>query len=166
MHALWAPWRMEYIGGEKPQGCIFCHFPAQEGRDADRQNLVLGRTAHAFAVLNRYPYNNGHLMVIPRRHTADFPGLGAAESADLHALLQLSVRVLGEVYRPDGFNLGMNLGRVAGAGIPDHLHYHVVPRWNSDTNFMPVISETKVMIEHLTTGWEALRAAFDRALGA
>lgn len=166
MDVLWAPWRMEFIKAEAPAGCIFCDFPAQTGADADRKNLVLGRSPLSFAILNKFPYNNGHLMVIPRRHTAEFTSLSPEESQDLHRLLQLSVRILSEAYRPDGFNVGMNLGRSAGAGIADHLHYHVVPRWNGDTNFMPAIAQTKVMIEHLQASHDRLRPLFDQALAA
>ncbi len=166
MRQLWAPWRLEFIEGAQanPPGCIFCLFPAKEGEAPYRAHLLLGRSRHSFAILNKFPYNNGHLMVVPRRHSADLAGLPPEEGDDLHRLLQLSVRLLGEAYRPEGYNVGMNLGRIAGAGIADHLHYHVVPRWNGDTNFMPVLAETKVMIEHLSSSYEKLRAAFDRAL--
>jgi len=165
MEALWAPWRMEFIGGERPTGCIFCAFPAEEGSEADRKNLILGRTRSSFVMLNKFPYNNGHVMVLPRRHTAAFGSIEAAEMADLHALLQASVRVLEQAYHPEGMNVGMNLGRSAGAGIADHLHYHVVPRWNGDTNFMPVFAATKVMVEHLDASYQKLRALFDVQLG-
>jgi ATP adenylyltransferase len=165
VNQLWAPWRLEFIEqGAKPAGCIFCDFPAQQGADADKKNLILGRSRHSFAILNKYPYNNGHLMVIPRRHTADFAGLPADEAADLTRLLQLALKALTQAYHPEGCNLGMNLGRVAGAGIADHLHWHAVPRWNGDTNFMPVIGETKVMIEHLAASYDRLRAVFDALL--
>jgi ATP adenylyltransferase len=167
VNQLWAPWRVEFIEGSKgpkPAGCIFCDFPAQQGAEADRKNLILGRSRHSFAILNKFPYNNGHLMVVPRRHTADFAGLPKDEATDLTELLQLALKALTQVYRPEGHNLGMNLGQVAGAGIADHLHWHAVPRWNGDTNFMPVIGETKVMIEHLTASYDRLRAAFEAAL--
>lgn len=164
MDTLWAPWRMEFIGGEKPKGCIFCLFPEETGAEADRRNLIVARSERSFVILNRYPYNNGHVMVIPRRHTADFASLDARESEDLHLLLQDSARAIRDAYQPQGMNLGMNLGGVAGAGIADHLHYHVVPRWGGDTNFMPVIAQTKVMIEHLQTSYHKLLAAF-KALG-
>lgn len=165
MDVVWAPWRMELIKADKPKGCIFCDFPAQTGPEADRANLILGRSARSFVILNKFPYNSGHLMVIPRRHTADFPSLTAEESQDLHGLLQLAVRVVAEEYRPDGLNLGMNLGRAAGAGIEEHLHYHLVPRWSGDTNFMPVLADTKVIIEHVQAAYERLRPRFDRHLG-
>ena len=165
MDTLWAPWRMEFIQQEQPQGCIFCLFPADSSEGADEKNLILGRTTHAFAILNKFPYNNGHLMVVPRRHTADFAGLGEEESADLHRLLQLSVSIVTEAYCPEGLNVGMNLGKSAGAGIPGHLHYHLVPRWTGDTNFMPVLFGTKVMIEHLSQSYAKLRTLFDQRLG-
>ena len=164
MQNLWAPWRMEFIKAEKTEGCIFCRFPAETGEEADRKNLILGRSTHAFVILNRFPYNNGHLMVIPRRHTADFAGLPTEEGDDLHRLLQVSVGLLERAYRPQGFNVGMNLGVPAGAGIADHLHYHVVPRWGGDTNFMPVISDTKVMIQHLDESYQQLRRLYDERL--
>jgi ATP adenylyltransferase len=164
MEHLWAPWRRDFVSGEKPAGCIFCRFSAEAGAEVDRENLVLGRSAHAFAILNRFPYNNGHLMVVPRRHVGDFPSLTDPELHDLDRLLQLSVRLIQEVYRPEGTNLGMNLGLDAGAGIPGHLHWHVVPRWRGDTNFMPVVGGSKVMVEHLDQTWSALRPRFDQAL--
>src|SRR5438270_8241812 len=161
MENLWAPWRGEFIHAEKRSDCIFCTFPAE---DKDEENLILGRTTKSFAILNKYPYNNGHLMVIPRRHTDDFTALEPAELGDLSTLLQLSVALLREAYKPQGFNIGMNVGAVSGAGIAGHIHHHVVPRWGGDCNFMPVIAQTKVMIEHLDTTWEKLRPRFDAAL--
>lgn len=161
MQTLWAPWRMDYINQEKPDGCIFCTFPSEQD---DRKNLLLGRSSHSFAILNRFPYNCGHLMVVPQRHVADLNILPEVEFEDLHRLLRLSVSILIDVYRPEGVNLGMNLGQVAGAGIADHLHYHAVPRWNGDTNFMPVIAGTKVMVEHLDSAFLRLREKFDQAL--
>jgi len=157
---LWAPWRMEFIEAPKPAGCIFCDFPAQEGSEADRRNLIVHRTAHSFAILNRFPYNNGHLLVIPRMHTASLEALPPEAFADLHEELRRALGVLRAVYRPEGFNVGMNLGKVAGAGIADHLHYHLVPRWNGDTNFMPVLGDTKVMIELLDGSWDRIHQGF------
>lgn len=165
MEVLWAPWRMEFIQAPKPAGCIFCAFPAEIGSDSDRKNLLLGRSQSSFAILNRFPYNSGHLMVVPRRHTADFAALSEQESGDLHRLVQLSILALREALRPEGFNVGMNLGQSAGAGIVDHLHYHLVPRWAGDTNFMPLLGETKVIVEHLTQTYDKMRAIFDRLLG-
>src|SRR4051812_43589448 len=117
MENLWAPWRMEFIKGEKPAGCIFCLFPAETGAEADRRNLVLGRSAHAFVMLNKFPYNSGHLMVIPRRHVSDLSALPDAEFDDVHRLLRQSLEQVKHAYHPQGFNIGMNLGAVAGAGI-------------------------------------------------
>jgi ATP adenylyltransferase len=166
MEHLWAPWRREFVTGEKPVGCIFCRFLGETGSGDDRRNLVLGRTVHAFAILNRFPYNNGHLMVVPKRHLADFTQLTEAELLDLQRLLQTAVRLVEAVYHPEGANLGMNLGADAGAGIVGHVHWHLVPRWRGDTNFMPVVAGTKVMVEHLEQTWEALRPRFDQALAA
>ncbi len=169
MQQLWAPWRVELIekADEKlPPGCVFCTLPRAQAGDAgraarDRETLVLGRTANTFALLNRWPYNNGHLMVIPRRHTARFEDLSAPEWQELSEMLRVATGIVQAVYAPHGINVGMNLGRGAGAGIPDHLHWHLVPRWNGDTNFMPVLGDTKVMIEHLDASWERLRPQFD-----
>jgi len=160
---LWAPWRMEFIRAGKPQGCIFCRFAAEEGEEAERRNLVVHRSARSFTVLNRYPYTSGHVMVIPRAHAGELEALSPDEFQDLHAELRLAAPTIRRVYRPDGLNVGMNLGRVAGAGIADHLHYHVVPRWTGDTNFMPVLSDTRVMVEHLDESWQKIRAGFDSA---
>ncbi len=157
---LWAPWRMEYIESPGAQGCIFCEFPAEEGEGADERNLVVHRGARVYTLLNRFPYNSGHLMVVPRAHVARLEDLEAGEFAELHEELRRAVAVLRQAYRPDGFNVGMNLGRVAGAGIADHLHYHVVPRWGGDTNFMPVLAETKVIVEHLASTWQKVRKGF------
>jgi ATP adenylyltransferase len=157
MEQLWAPWRSELISAEKRSDCIFCAFPAES---RDRENLIVARSELSFVILNRFPYNNGHLMVIPRRHLAELTDLTVAESADLSALLQKSITILRRLMRPDGFNLGMNLGAAAGAGIAGHLHWHVVPRWSGDTNFMPVLGQTKVMIDHLLANYDALTPLF------
>jgi ATP adenylyltransferase len=150
---------MEFIAGEKPAGCIFCDFPAAPAAD-DRKNLIVHRGQHAFVILNRYPYNSGHLMVVPRRHGADLDGLPAAEWAELQELLRRAAAVLRTTYRPEGLNLGMNLGRAGGAGIADHLHWHLVPRWTGDNNFMPVLADIRVMVDHLDTTWEKISAGF------
>ncbi len=165
MDALWAPWRLEFIKMEREQekGCIFCRFPAEPN---DEGNLVLGRSPKSFVMLNKFPYNNGHVMVIPRRHGPDLAALPEDEFVDLHRLLRVSVEVLSGAYQPHGFNIGMNQGRAAGAGILDHVHYHVVPRWDGDTNCMPVLADTKVMIEHLKASYQRLRAPFDRRLAS
>lgn len=152
---LWAPWRMEFLTGPKPGGCVFCDLPAENGRDRD--NLILHRGTKAFVILNKYPYNNGHLMIVPNRHTADFLSITAEESAEIHALSQKAMQALGAAYRPDGFNVGMNLGVAAGAGVKDHLHLHIVPRWIGDNNFMPSIGEVKAMPQHLLASYDVLR---------
>jgi ATP adenylyltransferase len=157
---LWAPWRMEFIRAEKPAGCIFCLFPAEQGEEVDHRNLIVHRSARSFTILNRFPYNNGHVMVVPRAHVSRLEDLRADDFADLQEELRRAVAVVRGAYAPEGMNVGMNLGKVAGAGIEDHLHWHVVPRWNGDTNFMPVLSDTKVMIEHLDQSWTRIRDGF------
>jgi ATP adenylyltransferase len=143
---LWAPWRLEYIqGADDQQRCVFCL--ADEGEDEER--LVVHRGERAFALLNKFPYSSGHLMIAPRRHVGDFEALEDAEALELHRLAAEALAALREVYRPDGFNLGWNLGRAAGAGVLDHVHLHAVPRWVGDTNFMPVLADVKVLPEHL-----------------
>jgi ATP adenylyltransferase len=156
MERLWAPWRMEYIDSarEGEGGCIFCDLPAEGD---DEKSYILIRSKRAFAILNKFPYNSGHLMIAPFRHVGEVEQLEDEEALDLHHLLQKSLKALKEAMKPDGFNIGMNLGQVAGAGIPDHLHWHVVPRWNGDTNFMPVVGETKVLPEQLAQSYEKLR---------
>jgi ATP adenylyltransferase len=147
---------MEYIkaaGPENDVACIFCDLPS---RGDDEKSLIVARAEKAFVILNRYPYNPGHLMVAPFRHVGDLEEVEADEFADLDRLLQRSMRALKDEYEPQGFNIGMNLGRVAGAGIPDHVHWHVVPRWNGDTNFMPVVGQTKVLPELLTESYGRL----------
>jgi ATP adenylyltransferase len=151
---------MEYILSEKPKGCIFCDFLAAPGA-RDRENLVLHRSAHSFTVMNRYPYNSGHLMVVPRPHVAELPALSADVWADLGEELRRAEAVLRAVYRPEGMNVGMNLGTVAGAGIAEHLHWHLVPRWGGDTSFMPVIADLRVVPEALDASWGRLRAGFE-----
>ena len=156
MEKLWAPWRMAYIEVTQPQGCVFCEKPR---RDDDREQLLVHRGERAFVIMNLFPYNNGHLMVAPYRHTADLVGLNAEEQSELMRLTRYCVLIQQEAFHPEGYNVGMNLGRTAGAGIADHLHMHVVPRWNGDTNFMPVIGETKVLPDALYGGYDKLLAA-------
>ncbi len=156
---LWAPWRMEFITAEKPKGCIFCDFPAAPEAE-DRKNLIVRRGAHAFVILNRFPYTSGHLMVVPRRHGAELGALPADEWAELQEEVRRAAAVLQAAYRPDGINVGMNLGRAAGAGIVDHLHWHLVPRWVGDNNFMPVLGDIRVMVDHLDSTWEKVRAGY------
>jgi ATP adenylyltransferase len=156
---LWAPWRIEYIRAPKPSGCIFCEFPAAPEAD-DRANLLVHRAARAFTCLNRFPYNSGHVMVIPRAHVSDLGALAPDAFHELQQELRLAVAVVKATYRPDAMNVGMNLGRSAGAGIDDHLHWHVVPRWAGDNNFMPVLADQRVVVEALDEAWERLRAGF------
>ncbi|NIV96829.1 HIT domain-containing protein, partial [candidate division KSB1 bacterium] len=131
---LWAPWRMAYILGDKEEGCIFC---TKTQEDTDKKNLILFRGEHNFVILNKYPYNNGHLMVVPYRHTSDLQSLQEKESLEMIQIISKSIVVLRSCLNPEGFNIGMNFGKIAGAGIDDHLHFHIVPRWAADTNFMP-----------------------------
>ncbi|HWP59070.1 MAG TPA: HIT domain-containing protein [Candidatus Acidoferrales bacterium] len=161
MKQLWAPWRMLYIEGAKENECIFCTKP----KDPDpRASLVLGQTPHSVVMLNKYPYNNGHLLVAPKRHARDFCALSGPEYADLNRLLKQSVEIVYRALSPGGINLGMNLGHCAGAGVEDHLHWHVVPRWEGDTNFMPVIGEVRVIPEHLAASYDRLRTFFEDLL--
>ena len=156
MDVLWAPWRMAYIGGPRATGCIFCAALAADRRDA----LVLGTSAASLVMLNRYPYQSGHLMVAPRRHTADLSALPGDEHADLAETLRQALASVGEALRPEGVNVGMNLGTCAGAGVVHHLHWHIVPRWNGDTNFMTVLADVRVMPQHLLDTYDRLRPAF------
>jgi len=161
---IWSPWRMAYIQAAKEQGedgrCIFCDLPA-EGDDV--RTMILARGELAFVIVNSFPYNPGHLMVAPFRHVGAFTSLEADELADVDALVARSIRALEQEMEPHGYNLGMNLGRVAGAGIPDHVHWHLVPRWNGDTNFMPVVGETRVLPELLEETYARLRPRFEGA---
>ena len=156
---LWAPWRLEYVAAAgEPQGCAFCL--AEDGNDEDR--LVVHRGELGLVLLNKYPYASGHLMVAPRRHVGEFAALTDAEALGLHRLAAEGLEALAATYRPDGYNVGWNLGRVAGAGIVDHVHQHVVPRWSGDTNFMPVLADVKVLPEHLLETRRKLSAAWPR----
>ncbi len=157
MERLWAPWRMEYILLDKPEECIFC---VPECPECDRERLILHRTPLSLVMLNRYPYTNGHLMIAPRRHTSEMDTLSAKEMLDLFETLRLCRRVLEETASPQGFNIGINLGRAAGAGIDEHLHIHIVPRWNGDTNYMTVIDDIRVMPENLLTTYDRLFPGF------
>jgi ATP adenylyltransferase len=169
LERLWAPWRMAYVaqasrvaGRRRPRrktsnaDCLFC---AVSARRRDRADLVIARQGEALLMLNRFPYSPAHLMVAVRRHAAEFRELDAAERNDLIDLLALGERILAVEYQPDGLNYGANRGRVAGAGFPGHLHLHLVPRWNGDTNFMPVVGGTKVLPESLDRTWSRLRSA-------
>ncbi|MBC7189496.1 HIT domain-containing protein [Candidatus Aerophobetes bacterium] len=155
MQILWAPWRLKYIlKSGKEKGCIFCQKPRE---NKDRDNYILLRGENCFVILNAFPYNNGHLLIVPYRHISSVEELNPEESKELMELTGKMVAVLRKVMRPDGFNIGINLGRAAGAGIEDHLHIHIVPRWVGDCNFMPVLSETKVIPEALDKTYEKLK---------
>ena len=151
---LWAPWRTAFLTKPSAGRCIFC--AAKHSRD-DRKHLVVARGRRAFVMLNLYPYNNGHVMVAPIRHVGEFEALTLAEWAEMGRLSQRTMRRIRTTLRPHGFNMGINLGRVAGAGFPGHLHLHIVPRWNGDTNFMPTIGRTKVISQSLDELYRLLR---------
>ena len=156
---LWAPWRLEYIAhADEQEGCVFCIEAAEDLPAAESLRVHAG--TWAIALLNKFPYSSGHLMVAPRRHLGSLAGLSDDEALDIHRLAVAAVDVLERVYGPGGFNLGWNLGRVAGAGIADHVHLHVVPRWSGDTNFMPVLADVKVIPEHLLETRDRLRDAW------
>lgn len=157
---LWAPWRLEYIkqAGDQTE-CVFCEEAA--GKLAEGDTLLLHAGDAVVVILNKYPYSSGHLMVAPRRHVGSLAELTDAEVVEIHRLAVAAIDVLGRVYGPGGFNLGWNLGHIAGAGIADHVHLHVVPRWSGDTNFMPVLADVKVLPEHLLETRDRLRAAWE-----
>lgn len=160
MERLWNPWRMEYIQSAResgPDDCVFCDILA-EGND--EKVFILTRTERAFVVMNRYPYNPGHMLVMPLLHVASIEDLDSEDLIETGELLQRAVRSLEEEMTPDGFNIGMNLGRVAGAGVPGHVHWHVVPRWNGDSNFMSVTGETRMLPEALADTFQKLRPRF------
>jgi ATP adenylyltransferase len=158
MQRLWAPWRMEYIGGEQRPGCLFCRVIA-DPNDPD-SDLVLWRPEGAIVILNKFPYNPGHAMVAPVAHVATLEDLDDGATTDLMRAVRRTLTVLRESMNPDGINAGVNIGRAAGAGIPDHVHFHLVPRWNGDTNFMAVIDDVKIVNEALTQTSAKLRRAF------
>jgi len=157
MDYLWTPWRYRYIAEARNLvGCVFCNLPAA---NQDEQSLIVLRGVQNFVILNRYPYTSGHVMIVPYAHTADFVGLDAATTAEMMGLAQRVQAALQSIYHPDGFNLGMNLGRSAGAGIADHLHLHLLPRWSGDTNFMTTVGETRLEPEELSMTYAKLRRA-------
>ncbi len=161
MERLWAPWRLEYIKSTKDdeQECIFCQ---KQKETDDKENLIVYRSNLSFVIMNKFPYNNGHLMVVPYIHEADLTKLTDDVLLDMQHLLQLSLKALNDTMNPHGINIGVNLGRSAGAGIVDHLHYHMVPRWNGDTNYMPVLAGTKVISEALEDSWQKLHTSFKK----
>lgn len=158
MKRLWSPWRMQYLTEERPQGCIFCVKLAE---NRDEENLIVWRGERTFLMLNRYPYNPGHLMVIPYLHVPSVEDLPPETLTEMMLLLNRSLAALRRAMSPDAFNIGANLGRVAGAGIADHVHLHVVPRWEGDTNFMPVVADVRVVPEMLADTYRKVRAALE-----
>ena len=163
MERLWSPWRLAYVSGsaEQPKGCVFCH--AREEHEGPG-SLVVARGTTCFVILNLYPYNNGHLMVVPNRHVARLAEATPEELGELMRLTQVSEAVLTEAYHPQGLNVGINLGRPAGAGIADHLHVHVVPRWTGDTNFMSVVGDVRVLPEDLEETARRLTPLFEKEM--
>ncbi|HEY3780342.1 MAG TPA: HIT domain-containing protein [Fimbriimonadaceae bacterium] len=156
---LWAPWRLSYIEKATPQGgCIFVDLPAS---DNDRENLILYRGKTAFVMLNGFPYTNGHLMVAPYKHTADMNELDDDELLEINKLVALTLNWLKKAYQPNGFNIGVNLGNAAGAGIPSHIHWHIVPRWEGDTNFMGVVGDVRVLPQSLQDSYDRLKGVID-----
>lgn len=157
MDVLWAPWRMKYIRYvmiKKEEGCIFCNAVNSKN---DREKFVLYRGETAFIMLNLYPYNNGHILIAPKRHINSLGKLDEKELMELMTLVKKMIIVLKEEYNPDGFNIGINIGRIAGAGVEDHIHIHIIPRWNGDTSFMPIISNTKVIPEAIYETYDRLK---------
>jgi len=158
---LWAPWRIEYIKKPKEKECLFCRVIRE---NKDRDNLVLYRGEYSFIILNKYPYNNGHLMIAPIKHTPNPITLTSEEDLEIAGLIKLSLKILNKTMRPQGFNIGANIGKAAGAGIEEHYHIHIVPRWIGDTNFMPIISDTKVIVEYLYDTYDNLKEALNEIL--
>lgn len=156
MKRLWAPWRREYILGPKAKACIFCEALRMDAQEAG----LLSRGERCFVMLNKYPYTNGHLLISPCRHVSDLEDLDGEEATELMETVRQSVRRLKQAYGPDGLNLGMNIGKVAGAGVEAHLHFHLLPRWNGDNNFMAVLAETRVISESLADTWSTLSPFF------
>ena len=158
MDQLWAPWRMEYIERPSETGCILCQKPGEQN---DEANLILYRGQSNFIILNTFPYNPGHLMIAPYRHTANLQDLTDDEAKEHFDIVKKSVDLLTKALKPAGFNVGLNIGKVAGAGIEEHLHTHIVPRWQGDANFMPVLSNTKVISEALAATYKKLKSAIE-----
>ncbi len=157
MKRLWAPWRLEYVQGPREDQCVFC--VSDESED-DASRLILFRGDASFVIMNRYPYSNGHLMIAPYRHIDELGSLDDREALDIHRLMVMSQQVLSESCRAQGFNIGWNIGAAAGAGITDHIHLHLVPRWSGDTNFMTVCADVRVVPDHLETSYQQLLECF------
>ena len=170
MDYLWSPWRYSYLtSAPTPEGCVFCHIaqssPDEEpSEETDQANLVVFRGLHNFVVLNKFPYTSGHVMVVPYAHAAELSAISDEAATEMMALARLTEAHLRSTYRPDGLNLGMNIGESAGAGIAAHIHLHVLPRWRGDANFMTTIGETRVLPEDLSVTWQRLRQAFSHRL--
>jgi len=158
MKVLWAPWRMDYILSDKTQGCIFCELPKQ---NRDRENLILYRSSRAFIIMNRYPYNNGHIMIVPYQHVPALDGLPDETLLDIMKVTRHAVSSIRKAFMPEGFNIGVNIGRVAGAGMEEHIHLHMVPRWAGDTSFMTVFDDVRVIPEHILETYDRLFAALN-----
>ena len=159
MDRLWAPWRIDYIKSEKEKGCIFCDKP-EEGDD--RSMLILHRGENSFVIMNLYPYNNGHLMIAPYQHTDSTHKLNSSSRSEIMELADQAMTIQKNIMNADGFNYGANIGYSGGAGIADHIHFHIVPRWTGDTNFMPVLGHTKVQMQGLQETYNDLRPHFDK----
>jgi len=155
MERIWAPWRKHYITHKKPKKCIFC--AASKDKASDKKRFVLKRSRHSFSVLNLYPYNNAHVMVSPYRHVKSLELLDDKELLDLFKLVNHTKKKIDKELKPTGYNVGLNIGRIAGAGFPGHVHIHVVPRWTGDSNFMPTLSSTKVISQSLGEAWKMLK---------
>lgn len=161
MKHIWAPWRIQYILEKKPKGCFLCISGAKKTK---RTSFILAESTHSLAVLNRYPYSAGHVMILPKKHVPDLDGLDTAEITDLFLLVRTAVRAVKKALRPDGLNIGANLGKTAGAGAQDHLHIHLVPRWDGDHNFMPVLDSTMVISEYLEATYKRMLPYFKKAV--
>ncbi len=159
MKNIWAPWRMQYILGKKPSHCIFCSMPKENN---DRDNLILYRGENTYVIMNRFPYNNGHLMVLPYVHVSTLESLKRDLLGEMMELTQYAVDCVNASFRPEGFNIGINLGKVAGAGIEEHLHIHIVPRWAGDVSFMTVLDDVRVIPEHVLDTYDKLHPVFNR----
>ncbi len=154
MDRLWAPWRIKYILSPKDEGCFICE--AIKKPEKDKENLVLYRSKNSLVIMNKYPYNNGHILIAPFEHNIEYENLNKDSLLEINILSQKMIKVLKSTLNPDGFNLGYNFGRVSGAGLEDHIHLHIVPRWNGDTNFMPVLDDTRVISEALLETYNKL----------
>lgn len=162
MNNLWAPWRGEYINAKKDGACFLCDAPQKRSYEELKTELVLFKGAVTSVIMNKFPYNSGHLLISPVRHIAKIEELTPEESIDLFRILRHTTAAITMAFNPEGFNIGINLGRAAGAGIEEHMHMHVVPRWNGDSNFMPLLTEVKVIPEHLQETFEKLKPFFER----